>query len=142
MKASKLRLFHQLQLAAHRLGKAADREVTDVSGLTTAQSAVLSVLANFDDVTQKKVATELGLNESAVTAMVTRLLRLDLITRERSPDDPRRYILHMTKKGEQALAKIKVPFRKLNKRIETVLSPDEIDVLARCLVQLNDEFSE
>lgn len=142
MSASKRRIFHKLLLAAHRVGKEADAEVGSVSGLTVAQSAVLSVLENFDDVTQKKVARELGQNESAVTAMVNRLIRLGFVTRKRSPHDARAWQLHMTRKGKTALDRIKPPFSRINRRIDSVLSPDEVENLADYLQRLNDAFAD
>ena len=73
MSASKHRVYHRLQLAAHRLQKAADRAVMAAAGITTAQAAVLSIVAADGPVTQLSVARKLGLNESAMTAMIARL---------------------------------------------------------------------
>ena len=69
MSASKHRVYHRLQLVAHRLQKAADRTVMAAAGITTAQAAVLSIVAADGPVTQRSVARKLGLNESAMTAM-------------------------------------------------------------------------
>ena len=68
MSASKSRLYHRLQLAAHRLQKSADRAVLAAAEITTAQAAVLMLVAGGAN-SQREVATQLGLNESAVTAM-------------------------------------------------------------------------
>ena len=73
MSASKHRIYHRLQLAAHRLQKAADRAVMAAAGITTAQAAVLSIVAADGPVSQRNVARKLGLNESAMTAMIARL---------------------------------------------------------------------
>ena len=71
MSASKSRLYHRLQLAAHRLQKSADRAVLAAAEITTAQAAVLTLVAG-GAVSQREVATQLGLDESAVTAMARR----------------------------------------------------------------------
>ena len=81
MSARKLRLYHTLQLVAHALQKVADREIGNCVDLTTAQAAVLSVLASGEGDTQRHVARALAVNESAVVAMVNRLLRLGYLTR-------------------------------------------------------------
>src|SRR5262245_60434204 len=87
MNASKLRLYHRLQIAAHSIRKAADRTVLDAAGITVAQAAVLTIAASGPNVAQRDVAKALRLNESAVTAMVSRLLKLGLLERTLNESD-------------------------------------------------------
>ena len=96
---SQTRLYWRLQLAAHYLQKRADRDLVKRAGITTAQSGVLAVIARGKNVTQKQVASALGLNESAVTAMVRRLLSLGYIDRKVSETDARARLLSLTQRG-------------------------------------------
>ena len=94
MTAASLRLYARLQSAAHLVKKAADRALIDAAGVTTAQAAVLAVVAAAEKSdatgpTQKTVAAALALNESAMTAMVSRLIVLHYLKRERNRDDRR-----------------------------------------------------
>ncbi len=99
MSASKHRTYHRLQLAAHRIQKAADRVLLNAADVTTSQAAVLSIVAADRPVTQRIVAKQLGLNESALTAMISRLLALGMIERMRDEDDARAWRLKLTADG-------------------------------------------
>ena len=141
MSASKSRLYHRLQLAAHRLQKSADRAVLAAAEITTAQAAVLMLVAAGAN-SQREVATQLGLNESAVTAMARRLLGMGLLERVRDEADARAWQLRLSDEGRAALKRIELPFKRINQTIETVLSPEEIthfaDYLRRIAVAFED----
>ena len=141
MSASKSRLYHRLQLAAHRLQKSADRAVLAAAEITTAQAAVLMLVAG-GAVSQREVATQLGLNESAVTAMARRLLGMGLLERVRDEDDARAWQLRLSDDGRTALKRIELPFRRINQTIETVLSPEEITHFADYLRRIAATFED
>ncbi len=140
MSASKFRLYHSLQLAAHQLQKIADRDLLEESGLTTAQAGVLSAIAEKDAVTQKDVADCLLLNESAVTAMVNRLMKLGYISRERDEKDKRAWVLRLTDTGEEALEKTKEPFSRINEVIEEAVDRGDIEDFVGKLNALTEAF--
>jgi MarR family transcriptional regulator, organic hydroperoxide resistance regulator len=142
MSASKHRIYHRLQLAAHRLQKAADRAVMAAAGITTAQAAVLSIVAADGPVTQRSVARKLGLNESAMTAMIARLRDMGLVERLPDQDDSRAWSLKVSEDGRAALKRIEQPFRRINQRIESVLDADEIARLADYASRVADAFEE
>lgn len=140
MSASKLRLYWRLQLAAHFLQKQADRDLLKDGEITTAQLGVLSAISNGEHVTQKDIATILGLNQSAITAMVRRLMNLGYVERQDSPTDGRSKILTLTGDGRDVVKNTRSPFGKINKRIETILSDEEINNLADYLDRLTQSF--
>src|SRR5689334_849593 len=142
MSASKHRVYHRLQLAAHRLQKAADRAVMAAAGITTAQAAVLSIVATDGPVTQRSVARKLGLNESAMTAMIARLRDMGLVDRLPDQDDSRAWSLQISDDGRGALKKIEQPFRRINQRIEAALDSDEIAQFADYASRIIDAFEE
>jgi DNA-binding MarR family transcriptional regulator len=142
MNASKLRLYHRLQIAAHTVRKAADRTVLDAAGISVAQAAVLTVAASGPNVTQRNVAAALRLNESAVTAMVSRLLKLRLLARTQNDSDSRAWRLCLTSSGEAALRASRNAFAPINARIERKLSALEIEQLAGFLDRIADAFEE
>ena len=139
MTASSLRLYARLQSAAHALKKTADRALMDAAGVTTAQAAVLAVVAGAERPTQKTVADALGLNESAVTGMANRLIALDYLAREKDPDDRRAWLLRLTTQGEKALERIAEPFGRINARLDDALGAD-IDAFAASLNRIRDAF--
>jgi|CXWL01.1.fsa_nt_gi DNA-binding MarR family transcriptional regulator len=142
MPKRKPRLYHALQMAAHRARKAADSAVLDAAGITTAQAAVLAVIAESGPVAQRAVANLLGLNESAVTAMVARLMDIDLLVRVRDAADARAWRLSLSPSGRQALERAATPFRKINGAIESALSPAEAAQLADFLTRVGKAFAK
>lgn len=142
MIASKLRLYHRVQLAAHRLRKQADRTVLEAAGISTAQSAVLGIVAAGENVTQRDLAIALGLNDSAITAMATRLIKLGLLERRRSDADSRAWLLAVTEHGQAMQRAARAAFSGINKRIEGDFSADEIAQLAGLLQRLSRTFDE
>lgn len=140
MSARKLRLFHRLQLAAHHIQKSADKEIKTAVDLTTSQAAVLSVLSNEEGHTQRDIAKALGQNESAVTAMVNRLLKAGYLNRKRNPADTRAWNLQLTSNGRAALKATQKPFSTINQIIENELSKEEVSQLADYLKRLSAAF--
>jgi len=142
MTCSKLKLYSRLQHAAHVLKKTADRELISAAGLSTAQAAVLALVNTQKKISQRDVAGELGFNESAVTAMVARMIKLDFISRLPNENDKRAKLLSLTTDGEAALKRAAVPFSAINARLDEALGKDDIETLARSLDQISDTFGD
>jgi DNA-binding MarR family transcriptional regulator len=142
MSASKHRLYWRLQLAAHYLQKKADRTLLLEANISTAQTGVLTVISRGQDVTQKDVAVALGLNESAITAMVRKLIALKYVERRKSDKDARARILELTKLGQEIQNNVKPPFKSINNQIETVLDKGEIANLSDYLQRLTRSFEK
>src|SRR4029450_5693899 len=108
------RLYHRLQLAAHRLRRVADRAVSAEVGLTTAQTSVLSVLVQDGRASQREVARQLGVSEAAVTPMSRRLIAMGLV--ERAPDerDGRAWVLRISESGREKLRRASARFGAVN----------------------------
>lgn len=142
MTPSELRIYHRLQMAAHRLQKAADRRVMAAAGVTTPQAAVLAIVKGQEGATQRSIARQLGLNESAMTAMVGRLSTLGLLVRTRDPVDGRTWNLELTAEGEAALDALGPAFSGINARISDALDPAALLALSDALARLTDAFDD
>lgn len=140
MTAAELRLYWRIQLVAHHMQKYADRELVSAADITTAQIGVLTVILNRTEVNQKDVAQALGLNESAVTAMVKRLIALEYIEYRISEKDRRVKLLSLTRRGKAAQKSAKLPFKRINRKIEKTLTHDEIAAFAECADRLREAF--
>lgn len=140
MTAHSSRFYHALQIAAHRLQKQADLAVSGAAGISTAQSAVLAVIARTPGMRQNEVARTLGLNESAVTAMITKLIGLNLVQRSRSAEDSRAWELSLTDDGSAALGAIDAPFAEINALIDDTLG-ERVDEFATLLHALSDRLA-
>lgn len=140
--ARKTQLYHRLQKAARTLQRGADAALIDATGITTAQAGVLAIVKQHGQIRQREVARELGLKEPAVTAMVSRLAGLGLLSRDQDPQDARAWSLTLSEEGIRRLAQLELSFRRLNARIEAVLGDSEILALADALDRLTREFSD
>jgi len=140
MSASKHHVYHRLQLAAHALKKNADRVVLESANLTTAQAAVLGVVRSGKQLTQKEIATQLNLNESAVTAMVNRLMKLSYLERQRSESDARSWLINVSANGLTALTAMQGPFSKINETLDLAIPGTQMDDLVDCLNKIIDAF--
>ncbi len=142
MSAHKERLYFLLQIAAHRLKIEADNALMEAAGLTTAQVAVLNLIASSKDIKQRDLARSLKQNESAITAMVTRLMKADLVIRRRSETDARTWLLDLTATGRKTLRHIEKPFGEINARLDGALGTKGTTALARQLEAIVDAFSQ
>ena len=127
------RVLHLLQLAAHRLRKHSDRRGLETAGVTTAQAGALFVIAGQPGATQREIAQALKLRESAVTAMIARLLEARLVERSSSASDKRAWSLHLTDKGAKALAALRVELDQLNAKLGEALGDDGMQQLSAAL---------
>jgi len=117
-----------------------DRELQSKTKVSTAQVGVLTVILKGKNVTQKDVANTLGLNESAITAMVKKLVSMKYIERHRNNTDARAYTLKLTQLGKNVQMNSRPPFKKINSQIEYILNNDEIANLADYLQRSTNEF--
>lgn len=119
--AGRERLYHLLQTAAHRLKTRADRDSQAVAGVSAAQAAVMFVIQRDGGTTQRRVAEQLKLNESAVTGMVGRLMDAGLVSRTPSPTDGRAWTVALTETGAAALERFRGNLDILNREITAAL---------------------
>jgi MarR family transcriptional regulator, organic hydroperoxide resistance regulator len=136
MADDKIYLYHRLQLAAAHMRAHADRMGMQAAGVSAAQAGALLVVAAKPGATQRAVAQALGQGESAFNTMATRLVAAGLVQRRDDPQDPRAWALHLTPKGEVALAHIQTGLQAMNQRIAQALSAQEQVLLTRALARL------
>lgn len=133
-----------LQVAAHRLRTEADSALLASAGLTTTQVAVLNLIRSSgadEELNQRTLARTLRQNESAMTAMIARLLKLGLIARSRSKVDKRNWVLRLTTQGEAAVMAAHDPFREINLQLDKLLGEAEVKTLAAQLEAIAQHFS-
>lgn len=127
------RIYHRLQIAAHRLKTFADRDGLAHAGVTAAQSGAMFVIALKPGATQRDVAKALHQRESAVTTMVSRLIAGGFVRRDRAKTDGRAWTLSLTPKGERALETVKDRTRAMNAKLKAAMGEADHAALARAL---------
>lgn len=127
------RLYHLLQLAAHRLKVQLDSAGLATEGITAAQAAVMFAIEREEGSTQRSVALALNIQESAVTAMVARLKKAGLVSRVKNPDDKRSWALSLTPRGRAALEQSRRVLGGMNRKLDKALGADGAKELAGAL---------
>ncbi|MGD2132763.1 MAG: MarR family winged helix-turn-helix transcriptional regulator [Maricaulaceae bacterium] len=127
------RIYHHLQVAAHRLKTFADRDGLAHAGVTAAQSGAMFVIARTPGATQRDVAKALHQRESAVTTMVSRLIAGGFVRRDRAETDGRAWTLSLTRKGEKALGIVKARTQRMNAKLKAAMGDADHAALARAL---------
>lgn len=79
------------------------RRLAVATGLTPSQLLVLREIDAGEDVTPGVVAQRLKFSHATITAIVDRLVALDLVTRTRSAQDKRKVLLEVTGSGRRRL---------------------------------------
>ncbi len=95
------RLQHVASLAAAQVELA-----VQPSGLSMSQFGVLDTIVERGAVHQQELAEAVGLSKGQMTAIINSLEALDLVRRERHPDDKRYISVHMTEAGSALHARV------------------------------------
>jgi DNA-binding MarR family transcriptional regulator len=102
MEYEQLKLSNQLCFpvyAASRLITRGYQPYLDKLGITYPQYLVLLVLWETDGLPVNDIARRLILNTNTITPLLKRMEELGIIRRERSADDERKVMVHLTEKG-------------------------------------------
>ncbi|WAZ19421.1 MarR family winged helix-turn-helix transcriptional regulator [Streptomyces cinnabarinus] len=127
------RLYFLLQRAAHQLRTAADRRCVAAAGITTVQLGALFAVEDRPGVTQQQLARTLGLRESAVTGLVTRLTTAGLLAKGAHPSEHRAVVLELTDAGATALDAARPEIDRFNTELRELLGDDGFSRTAAAL---------
>ena len=120
-------LEEQLCFAVYQTGHAFTRMYRSVLaelGLTYPQYLVMLVLWECDGLTVKAVGERLSLDSGTLTPLLKRLEAAGLIRRERSREDERQVLLHLTETGEALREKGGCVPATMGKAIGDAVHPD------------------
>jgi len=130
------RLFLLLEIAARRLNRDADSRLKAEAGVTSAQAAVLFLLARRGERRMGEIGEMLSLNPPAVTGLINRMEALNLVKKRTAPNDKRSAIVSLTEKGRGMGDAAETVLRDLNNELEHRLGDDDSDMLHRVLTTL------
>lgn len=135
------RLFFVLDRTFLKLAQAADRALSEGSGIGRSQAAVLVYLGYHDGCTLSELAEGTGRKNAAITGLVDRMEAVDLIARKRSHGDRRQRMVSLTDAGWTAREAVMLDFRDFNTRLTRGLSESETAAVMKFLVQSVDNIS-
>jgi len=103
-------VLKSLRQLVHGL-RATSHAVEDDLGLTGAQLFVLRELAVEPDVSIRRLSERTMTDPSSVSVVVARLTERGLVNRSRDPEDGRRSVLSVSKRGQAVLERSPEPYQ-------------------------------
>ncbi|MCA1059884.1 MarR family transcriptional regulator [Rossellomorea aquimaris] len=97
--------------------------------LTGPQFFILYLLSTSEDMKSTELAEKLDVKPSAITVMIDRLLKNDLVARERDEKDRRIVKLQLTSLGREIFEKAKGKRREIFSRYLAYLGEEDVDQL-------------
>jgi DNA-binding MarR family transcriptional regulator len=140
MSAKSYRLIYKLSLAQHRLAKSADVAFREAGGISTTQLGVLFFLQKSPGALLKDVSDVLGVNASAITALIGRMEDAGLVRRQPSSDDQRAIHLYATASGLSKAAAARPALARLNACLTADFNERELASSARFLDTIIERF--
>jgi DNA-binding MarR family transcriptional regulator len=134
------RLIFLLNAGQRRVQRWIEAKMAAKGGLTAAQSGVLFFLGDQDGALIGEAADALDLAPSAMTGLIDRMARADLVERRADPKDGRAMRLQLTDKGRAAREAAKAGLDGINAHLTEGFTDDEIGVVARWLSSLQTKF--
>lgn len=122
------RLVRALRVSSHAIERRA--------AVTGAQLFVLRELASEPDVSIRRLAARTLTDPSSVSVVVARLAARGLVARRRDPDDRRRVVLSLTRRGRALLARSPEPVQVRLVAALRALPPARLRPFARVLAGL------
>jgi DNA-binding MarR family transcriptional regulator len=98
-------------------------------------AGTLLIISRHQPVSQREVSHLLGIDPADIVGVVDILERAGLVTRERDPEDRRRYALSLTRAGAGRLARIDTLRRAAVEQVLAGLDVDERVQLARLVTK-------
>lgn len=109
-------------------------------GITATQSFVLLDLLDHDGSSVKDIAGRIQLDSPAVTGVIDRLLKEDLLQRVEDPSDRRSLQIFLTPKGLSLAGKLTPMLDEFNHNIQAGFNSDEVEILEKLLFRLEQKF--
>ena len=92
--------FIKLMRASHAIPSRQYHQLSEV-GLTNSQFGVLEALYHLGPLNQRTLGKKILTSEGNITFIIDNLVKKELVTRRRDPQDRRRSIIELTSKGRE-----------------------------------------
>tara|TARA_B100000683_G_scaffold32681_1_gene28679 strand:- start:18582 stop:19016 length:435 start_codon:yes stop_codon:yes gene_type:complete len=125
-----------VRVLSNRIGRAFHGEIETKFGITISEWRVLMTLTSEKGVSAAEITNSWAMEKMMVNRAIQRLVDNGCITRERDPNDRRRYRLALTTKGRKLYDKIAPTANKRYNELMSAIDSDETDALVRALQKI------
>jgi DNA-binding MarR family transcriptional regulator len=140
--AADRRLFFLMHHAQRAVTARVNARTVGELGISSSQLAALYYVAKHPGCSMTEVANLLDLNKSAVSGLVARMERADVLRREPNPRDGRGSLLFVTKKGEAVRAQSVPVVRKLQTEVTSGFTEQEVETIYRFFNAIVERYSD
>ncbi len=105
--------------------------------ITPGLFGLLVLIGANPGISQSGLANAVGANRSLMVGMIDRLESSGLVLRQQSPVDTRTHAIHLSRKGQVLIARLKNVVREQEKKATAPLTDAERQTLLRLLCRLN-----
>jgi DNA-binding MarR family transcriptional regulator len=109
---------------------------------TPTQTAILYLLEQNDGQKISDFASSLEIKNPVMTGVIDRMEKAGLIIRKPNPSDRRTISIYITPQGREESSKARDIISKMNKKIESGLSDQEIEACQKVLYHLYQEIKQ
>ena len=128
-----------LGIVMHRVMNRAKSKYQEFD-LNRSQASILFTLHRRSSMSQKELASSLNMTPPSITSAIQKMEREGYITRKPDEADQRIMRLALTEKGESCIQNVKQVAEEMSSQIFRGLSPEEIMLFRRLLMQINDNL--
>jgi len=112
-------------------------------GVTAAQSFVIFDVMDHPGTSVKDIATRIQLDSPAITGLIDRLVREDLVERKEDPEDRRSLKIYLTEKGQELVHSHLVPMaHEFNKYIRQLVEPQVSQIFQHSLDLIDKQLNK
>jgi len=109
-------------------------------GITATQSFVILDLISHDGSSVKDIAARIQLDSPAVTGVIDRLYKENLVQRIEDPSDRRSLQIFLTPKGSHLADELVPMSEEFNRNIQDGFDLDEVELFQKFLYRLEQKF--
>jgi MarR family 2-MHQ and catechol resistance regulon transcriptional repressor len=123
-------------ISAHRMVKDLDHETANISasyGLTFPQFMVLEALLHRDGMTVGEIKDVILSSSGTIPVIINNLVKLEMVYRDKDPDDHRKSVIRLTDQGSALIARIVPENEKMYEERFEVWTTEEKKELIRLL---------
>ncbi|WP_207650404.1 MarR family winged helix-turn-helix transcriptional regulator [Geosporobacter subterraneus] len=119
-----------------------ERDQIKIFGVTTTQCYCLLELLKVEQLTMNEISHKMNLDTSTMTRVIDKLVRDQLISRERQEEDRRIVVLELTEKGRNTALQLNESIRKYYKNIIQNLPEGQVDNVLNAVFLLLNAFDK
>jgi DNA-binding MarR family transcriptional regulator len=129
-----MKLIHRFMIVQNRfLQKSA-------AGLSTTELRIIAFIGDRKRCIMREICDHLMVPKNNLTAIINKLVRRDVVARERTEEDRRVVYVSLTVNGAELYSQIMNSYLELSKGMMTALKPNEQDFVLTTLEKITADF--